>query len=34
MEGLGEFLPMEMAEAITYIKVIFTATFGGKKECA
>lgn len=31
MEGLEALLQMERDEAITYIKVIFTVTFGGKK---
>lgn len=31
MEGLEAFLPRESAEAITYIKVIFTVTFWGEK---
>lgn len=32
MEGLEAFLPRERVEAITYIKVIFTVTFFGRKD--
>lgn len=32
MEGLEAFLQMEMVVAITDIKVIFTLTFGRKRE--